>query len=416
MNSWKSRPDLSIDTDESQPQVPAIKKRVSKIVYSVITEYDLSGWRQQILDERESLGEKAWIIELDDIWYFSFCKWVDFWPKIGWKSMRYFPTTNFNRQNWIGDEKFWKFRTKPHLIKMFDKLGFTIATPEQENIFKKNHEKKYYESFIPEYRSIIKSSNDILKKDFWIYEMDWVWNFALFKNAYLKKPFNWKNLNFFPFTEFNQYYNIWNSKWRLDWVNDLRRVFQVLWFDTDDISDKKGERIRIPEEEPKKAEKLIANIQTSVEKIAPDDKIQKSKLRINTKDFSFDWKELRIFNLRGHKELWAWYMSIWIRTHRVENMHISEQISKRLNNYIEEFEVKEFWHVSLCRMWAMRLFLEWIIGDEHIASYKMVNPKLIILSKVEFNTCKWPLLIDVHIENDTTSTFELFYKNWNLII
>lgn len=202
----------------------------------------LERWRKELLWSRDKLKKYIWICYLDSVWAWSWI-WY-FWdtknfekmkPKLkSWKSLLSFPCIDFNKNNGIWNND-WFILTLVDLKNMFIALGFRIASEKEE---------------FQRWREQILSCKKELEAVGIIYK-DWVWNFSKAK-WYTKWPkINWKSLLVFMTVHFNKKNNIWNEKWGIYSVIELRKMFSVIWFKVDYGEIKKdtiGERLSKEEE------------------------------------------------------------------------------------------------------------------------------------------------------------------------
>lgn len=158
--------------------------------------------------------QKIWL-EINENWSLNFenLKWYQFWPKINWKSLYSFPSSNFNINYWIWDNK-WKITTKKHLTKLFLFFWFKI----ENKIIKKINFKEDLEWIIPELQKVW------LKVD-----KNWILDFSKVKSSIYWPKINWKNLNTFPNMVFLRKHGIVWYSW-MSSAEQLAKLFEITWF------------------------------------------------------------------------------------------------------------------------------------------------------------------------------------------
>jgi len=159
---------------------------------------------------------KAWLIIIDNIWYFWELRWMNFWPKIENNSLTNFPGSAFNKKH-----NLWSKRgeiTNPlHLKNLCGFLWISVATIEQEEERQKSI-----------YRNLLEAKIDDLKKA-GIRRIEDTWYFYWVKAAKSWPQIEWRELRVFPGNTFNKKYNIGNERGYINnWV-ELKNMFTAIW-------------------------------------------------------------------------------------------------------------------------------------------------------------------------------------------
>lgn len=163
---------------------------------------------------------KEWDLKKINWGYFFWdLKWPPFWPKINGMNLSSFPNAKFNKENNIWNSK-WILVTNIDLRDLCDCLGIRVLKSEKVA-----------------YKTILEESEEELKKSANIYKKDWKFDFSEAKNIDYWPKINWKSLSLFPNAQFNKANWIGNSDWRILSINQLEKLFNVLFMSTAEKKD-----------------------------------------------------------------------------------------------------------------------------------------------------------------------------------
>ena len=184
-------------------------------------------WMGVINDEREmyklhlewieeELKEEVNIYKIDWKWYFWDAKWTQCFPKINWKKLISFPSTTFNKINWLGNKE-GQISSINHLKNLFIFLKMDVINDEREV-----------------YKLHLEWIEEKLKEEANIYKIDWKWFFWNAKWVGYWPKINWKSLMTFPDTWFNIKAWLWSNVWVLWNIKYLKELFIFLWMEVTD--------------------------------------------------------------------------------------------------------------------------------------------------------------------------------------
>ena len=175
---------------------------IKKINYkSEILKYKL------IIEEHKGvLKDEANIIFKNWIWYFWDAKGSQVWKKF----FRTFLKSKFNKCYWLWDNR-WYIECIWNLKKLFICLWFNVATEEEEII---------------RWKEKIESKKKILEKESNIIFKNWIWYFWDAKGSQVWK----KYFRTFLKSKFNKCHWIWNDRWFIENIWNLKKLFICLWF------------------------------------------------------------------------------------------------------------------------------------------------------------------------------------------
>ncbi|EKE26999.1 MAG: hypothetical protein ACD_4C00088G0001, partial [uncultured bacterium (gcode 4)] len=180
----------------------------------------------------------AWIIEENWIWYFFECNNDhNKWPLIWNLNLKKFPGKKFIKYFKLWSYKFWEIKEISRLKIMFETLWLNVATKKQDAIKKKliMLEKEIIR-LMPQWKKQLEDSKEILEKQAWIIEENWIWYFCNCKSKLLWPNIWWKNLWSITNETFRK--KCWVKFRSIKTKNELKEVFQNLWFK---IADEKAE-------------------------------------------------------------------------------------------------------------------------------------------------------------------------------